>query len=86
MKRDVLYNRIILSVFLLSLVSCVAIYYAQQTNQYNTNFLGMQLVFLAIGTLTCFGVSRLPVEFLRHHAIWLYVIMVITLLGILIPN
>ncbi len=38
MKRDVLYNRIILSVFLLSLVSCVAIYYAQQTNQYNTNF------------------------------------------------
>ncbi len=25
-------------------------------------------------------------SFLRHHAIWLYVIMVITLLGILIPN
>lgn len=63
MKRDIQYNRIILSVFLLSLVSCVAIYFAQKTNQYDTNFLGMQLVFLVIGALTCFGVSRLPVEF-----------------------
>lgn len=33
MKRDIQYNRIILSVFLLSLVSCVAIYFARrQTN------------------------------------------------------
>lgn len=52
MKRDIQYNRIILSVFLLSLVSCVAIYFAQKTNQYDTNFLGMQLVFLVIGALT----------------------------------
>lgn len=36
MKRDVLYNRIILSVFLLSLVSCVAIYFcaADKSVQY----------------------------------------------------
>ncbi|MBC1941175.1 FtsW/RodA/SpoVE family cell cycle protein [Listeria seeligeri] len=86
MKRELLYNRIILFVFLLSLVGCVAIYYAQQTNQYNTNFVGMQLVFLTIGVAACFGVSRLSVEFLRHQAIWLYLVMVILLLGILIPN
>lgn len=51
MKRDVLYNRIILSVFLLSLVSCVAIYFAQQTNQYNTNFWECNWCFWQLGRL-----------------------------------
>ncbi|WP_163655659.1 FtsW/RodA/SpoVE family cell cycle protein [Listeria sp. PSOL-1] len=73
-------------IILFSLISCSAIWLAQQTNQYDTDFLKIQIIFLMMGSVICLLISRVSIEFWRKHIIWIYVLMLILLVGIIIPN
>ncbi|WP_036065531.1 FtsW/RodA/SpoVE family cell cycle protein [Listeria grandensis] len=77
---------LVVIICILSIISCLAIFMAQQTNQYNTNFFRMQVVYIIIGFGTVFLLSKLNMTFVRANILWVYLAMVILLVGILIPN
>ncbi|MBC2177569.1 FtsW/RodA/SpoVE family cell cycle protein [Listeria booriae] len=77
---------LVVLVCLLSIMSCVAIFMAQQTNQYDANFFRMQLMYILVGFTVCYLISKINIAFVRDHIIWLYIAILILLVGILIPN
>lgn len=77
-------EKIISLVVLLSIMSCIAIYFAQQTGQYEKNFVFQQVIFLIFGFGLCYLVSKSPIDFIRKHIFWFYGAAVVLLLGIVL--
>ncbi|WP_439442893.1 FtsW/RodA/SpoVE family cell cycle protein [Listeria aquatica] len=71
-------------VILLSIISCVAIYFAQQTGQYENNFVLQQILFFIVGLGICFLISKSNITFVRKHVFWFYGGAIILLLGIVL--
>lgn len=77
---------LVVIICLLSMISCLAIFMAQQTNQYDANFFRMQVIFIIVGFVAVFLLSKLDMTFVRANILWVYFAMLILLAGILIPN
>ncbi|RDX02187.1 FtsW/RodA/SpoVE family cell cycle protein [Listeria kieliensis] len=68
--------------FFLSIASCIAIYFAEQTGQYSTNFLFQQILFLAISSVVCFVLSKWPLQSIRKWLWLIYPIFILLLIGL----
>ncbi|EUJ19867.1 FtsW/RodA/SpoVE family cell cycle protein [Listeria aquatica] len=68
--------------FFLSVTSCVAIYFAEQTSQYTTNFLLQQILFFAVSSLVCFVLSKWKLPSIRKWLWLIYLLFILLLLGL----
>ncbi|MED1202311.1 FtsW/RodA/SpoVE family cell cycle protein [Heyndrickxia acidicola] len=83
-RNKVLINyNIILVLLLLFLSSCVAIYFAQQTHQYTTNFVVRQILWYIVGVPIIIGVMQ-PDEEQWRNITWIFYGVCIFLLILLI--
>lgn len=77
-------EQICIFVVLLGIMSCIAIYFAQQTGQYQNNFVLQQILFFVVGFGVCFLIAKSNMAFIRKHIIWFYSAAVLLLLGIVL--
>nr|WP_246438566.1 FtsW/RodA/SpoVE family cell cycle protein [Listeria portnoyi] len=75
---------LVVLICLLSMIGCLAIFIAQQTNQYDTNFFRMQIIFIIVGFTAVFLLSKLDMTFVRANILWVYVAMMILLAGVVL--
>lgn len=82
-RRESLNYNIIFILLLLFLVSCLAIYSAQQTEQYHTNFLTRQIIWYVVG-MGLIAAAMVPDEEQLNSITWYFYIFNILLLVFLI--
>lgn len=78
---------LMLIIMLLGITSCLAIYSAQTTGQYPTNFLIKQIINYAIGTVIVFAVIRLDSDQLKKMTWYAYGFgLILLILVVILPD
>ncbi len=71
-------------IFLLFVMSCLAIYSAQTTGQYGENFVVKQIVWYAVGLTIAFLIMTLDADQLKKMSWYLYGLGLLLLLGLIV--